>query len=138
MSRFTLLRGRLAPASVELTPDDDATDRRSFLRATTGVAAAAAVPVALLAGSDDVDATAARPANGVSIANPTTAQPESPVMAYVHDAKAGTVVIMAGTTQRTVKDRELVRRLTVATKKKKPKKRARRRATRRPTTSRKG
>lgn len=123
MSRF-IRRGRTAPAAVELAEDDGATDRRAFLRRSTGYAAAAAVPIALV-GSADADASAARPANGVTVADPAT-QPDSPLMAYVQDAKAGTVVIMTGTTQRTVKDRELVRRLTTTTKKKQPKKRAKR------------
>ncbi|WP_157260694.1 hypothetical protein [Patulibacter minatonensis] len=137
MSRFTR-RGRMAPGPVLLV-DDDSTDRRAFLRRSGGYAAAAAVPVALI-GATDADATASRPANGVAIKDPTTPQPDEPLMAYVHDAKAGTVVIMTGTTQRTVKDRELVRRLTTVTKKKPKakKRRAKRKPAKKPTTSKKG
>ncbi|MDO9407833.1 hypothetical protein [Patulibacter sp.] len=133
-------RGRLAAAPVDVLEDVGATSRRSFLRASGGYAAVAAVPTAAVLAAP-AGATSARPANGVPTANPTGTPPTEPVMAYVHDAKAGTVVIMTGTTERTVKDRELVRRLTVATKKRKPKKRATRRRTtaRRPSsTGRKG
>jgi len=101
----------------------------------------AAVPAAAVLAAP-ADATSARPANGTVAADPTGVPPDQPVMAYVQDARAGTVVIMTGTTQRTVKDRELVRRLTVVpTKRKRAKKRPakRRPAARKPsaTTSRK-
>jgi hypothetical protein len=128
------------PTAIEAVDPDVTTgsSRRSFLRATGGLGAgAAAVALPAAFGTASAGATAARPANGVAAPSPTTPQPAAPLMAYVHDARAGTVVIMTGDTQRTVKDRELVRRLTTVSKKKKPKKRAKRRP-RRPTTSRKG
>lgn len=128
------------PVATETADPDVLTgsSRRSFLRASGGLGAgAAAVALPAAFGTATAGATAARPANGVTLPSPTTPQPAAPLMAYVHDAKAGTVVIMTGDTQRTVKDRELVRRLTTATKKKQPKKRAKRKP-RRPTTNRKG
>lgn len=107
--------------------------RRSFLRTTGGVATVVAVPTAAVVMASPADATTARPANGARLPNPTTPVPDTPVMAYVHDRKAGTVVIMTGDTERTVKDRELVKRLTVVPPVKKKKRRAKRRRT--PTTA---
>jgi hypothetical protein len=131
-------RGRLAPAPVDVPEDAGATSRRSFLRSTGGYAAVATVPAAAVLAAP-ADATTAKPADGTVAANPTGVPPVQPLMAYVHDAKAGTVVIMTGTGERTVKDRELVRRLTVVPRKKKKRPAKRRPAARRPsTTGRKG
>ena len=98
------------------------TSRRGFLRASGGYAAGVAtvvgVPAALLL---EADADAAAPA-GKAIANPTSPVPNEPVMAYVHDAKRGTVVIMHGEVERTVQDFALVDKLLHTPKK--PKKRA--------------
>ncbi|UTI65155.1 hypothetical protein NBH00_02835 [Paraconexibacter antarcticus] len=95
------------------------TSRRAFLRRSggyaAGVAATVGVPTAVLL---EGDAQAAGPAPKV-VANPITPVPGGPVMAYVHDAKKGTVVIMSGTTERTVQDHDLVRRLLHAPKKQK-------------------
>jgi hypothetical protein len=107
----------------------DRSSRRSFLRTSGGVATVVAVPTAAAAMASPADATTARPANGARLANPTTPVPDTPVMAYVHDRKAGTVVIMTGGTERTVKDRELVKRLTVVPPVKKKKRPAKRRRT---------
>ena len=113
------------PQEPAVAPDAPGSSRRSFLRSSgeyaTGVAALVGVPTAALL---DSDADAAVPAATV-VANPAGVPPVSPVMAFVQDAKKGTVVIMAGTTERTVEDRELVRRLLVVpTKPKKKKKQA--------------
>lgn len=126
MPRFTRRRPNATTGSGDGTPD--ATDRRSFLRASGGLAAGAvvlAVPSGVLATS--ADAAPKTPAPGRPAADPETEAPDAPVMAYIHDRKAGTVVIMTGDKQRTVKDRELVRRLTVVPKKaRREKRRARR------------
>ena len=101
------------PQEPVVVPDAPGSSRRSFLRSSggyaTGVAALVGVPTAALM---DSDADAAVPAATV-VANPTGVPPVSPVMAFVQDAKKGTVVIMSGTTERTVQDPELVRRLLV-------------------------
>jgi hypothetical protein len=116
--------------------DEVGTSRRSFLRNTggyaAGVAGVIAVPAAVLL---EVDADAAVPAPK-TVANPTTPVPDGPVMAYVHDAKKGTVVIMSGTTERTVQDHDLVQRLLHApVKKKKAKAKAKRKHKRTPATT---
>lgn len=122
MSRFSIARP--TPRAPE-TDEGAQTDRRSFLRATGyvgGATALAAVPIAV-AVPDARAATA--PAAGKVAPNPGGRVPEQPVMAYVHDAKAGIVVIMTGTTERTVKDRELVERLLTVPRKKRRRRRSR-------------
>jgi hypothetical protein len=100
-------RRRVVSASEQHASEAQGTSRRSFLRSSSGVIAIAAVPAAAIAApSAEAAAGAATP-----VANPATPAPSQPVMAYVHDAKHGIVVIMSGTTERTVRDRELVRRL---------------------------
>lgn len=104
--------------------------RRSLLQRAGLVAGTAAVPGAVLVATSDADAAAVAPAKAVK--DPTDAQPAAPIMAYIHDRKKGTVVIMNGDHQRTVQDKELVRRLTVIPKKPKRKVvRRKRKATRR-------
>ena len=94
-------------ASAPQPPEGQGTSRRSFLRSSGGAVAIAAVPAAaIVASSADAATGAPKP-----IANPTSPAPSQPVMAYVHDAKHGIVVIMSGSTERTVRDPELVRRL---------------------------
>lgn len=119
------------------------TSRRSFLRASggyaTGVAAIVGVPAAVLLEAETAGAAVEKPK---VVPDPKTPVPDGPVMAYVHDAKKGTVVIMQGTTQRTVQDRALVEKLLHAPKK--PKKKAKKKAsqakrrTTRKTTTKKG
>ncbi len=97
------------------------------MRSSSGYAAGAAAVVGLPAAVLlDTDAEAATVAPK-SVKNPTTDVPEGPVMAYVHDAKKGIVVIMDGTEERSVQDRALVDKLLRAPKK--PRKRRRRRRT---------
>lgn len=120
-----------------LSKDDaSGTSRRSFLRSSGGYAAGVAtivgVPTAVLL---EADAEAAAPA-AKAVPNPTSPVPEGPVMAYVHNAKKGTVVIMSGTTERTVQDHDLVQRLLHPPKTKKKARRKHRRTLK--TTSTKG
>ena len=92
------------------------TSRRAFLRSSGGYAAGAAalvgVPTAVLLEASDAEAKVDRTTPPKAVANPTTPVPDEPVMAFIQDAKAGTVVIMSGTTQRTVQDHVLVGKLT--------------------------
>lgn len=120
--------------------EEQGTSRRSFLRSSggyaTGVAAVIAAPAAVLL---EADAAAAATQDAKVVADPKTPVPDGPVMAYVHDAKKGTVVIMTGTTQRTVQDRALVEKLLHAPKKPKKKaKKAKRRTARKMTTKKGG
>lgn len=111
------------------------TSRRAFLRSSSGYAAGAAaavgIPAAVLLETDAEAATVAPK----TVKNPTTDVPEGPVMAYVHDAKKGTVVIMKGTTERTVQDHSLVEKLLHAPKKPKKRRRSKHAATKRPTAT---
>ncbi len=111
------------------------TSRRAFLRSSGGYAAGAAtvvgIPVAVLLETDSEAATVAPK----TVKNPTTDVPEGPVMAYVHDAKKGIVVIMDGTNERTVQDRALVQKLLHAPKKPTKRRRPKRTARTRPTMS---
>jgi hypothetical protein len=83
--------------------------RRSFLQVSAGVAggAMAAAGPAALAG-EAAPATADRCRTVVS---PTTGVPREPVMAYVRDADAGEVTLVAGTRETTYRDPQLVKRL---------------------------
>ncbi len=108
------------------TTTTEGTSRRAFVRSSSGWAAGAAVtvgvPAAVLLETDAEAATVAPK----TVKNPTTDVPEGPVMAYVHDAKKGIVVIMDGTSERTVQDRALVEKLLHAPKKPKKRRRSRR------------
>lgn len=110
--------GRRGSRRAATAGDAAGTSRRSFLRSSggyaTGIAAAVGVPAALL-----LDAEAEAATTPKVVANPTSSVPAGPVMAYVHDAKKGTVVIMSGTRERTVQDHDLVARLLRAPKKQK-------------------
>lgn len=100
-------RRHVISASEPQRPAGQGTSRRSFLRSSGGAVATMAVPAsAIVTSSADAATGAPRP-----VANPTSPAPSHPVMAYVHDAKHGIVVIMSGATERTVRDPELVRRL---------------------------
>lgn len=82
--------------------------RRSFLQASAGMAggAMAVGAPAALAG----DAGAAEAACATVVA-PSTGVPREPVMAYVRDAVAGEVTLVAGTRETTYRDPALVKRL---------------------------
>lgn len=125
-----IYEGHRMPLFTRKTPPSTAaaggTSRRTFVRASSGYAAGAVavvgLPAAVLLETDAEAATAAPK----TVKNPTTDVPEGPVMAYVHDAKQGIVVIMDGTTERTVQDRALVDKLLRAPKKAKKAKKRRR------------
>lgn len=90
----------------------DGTSRRSFLRSSGSVAAVVAVPsAAVVIAVGDAEAATKASAPPRAIKNPTKPAPAQPVMAYIHDAKRGVVVIMHGDSERTVRDHELVSRL---------------------------
>ena len=77
--------------------------RLSFLKASAGTAAGAAaigVPIA----------SAISAGQGVPV-EPHGSTPREPVVAYVRDAERGEVTLMAGTSEVTYRDRNLVKRL---------------------------
>jgi hypothetical protein len=82
--------------------------RLSFIKtgavAAAGVGAAAIVPAA---------AAAAVEQKGVET-EPSGPNPPEPVMAYVRDERQGEVTVMRGTSERTYRDRALVKRLLAA------------------------
>jgi hypothetical protein len=87
--------------------------RRSFIKASAGVATGATVlgvPAAAVLGIPAAAAAAAGGADAVQVA-PATEDPAEPVMAYVHDAAKGEVTVLAGTQQVTYRDPALVKRL---------------------------
>ena len=108
----------------------EGSSRRAFLRSSGGYAAGAAalvgVPAAALLEATDAEAKVDRTTSPKAVPNPTTPVPDEPVMAFIQDAKAGTVVIMSGTSQRTVQDHVLVGKLTHTPKAKKTKAKKRR------------
>lgn len=111
--------GRAALASEAEQPGETDTSRRSFLRSSGAVAAIVAVPTAgFVATTAEADAAANRVAPARAVDNPEDAAPDQPVMAYIHDAHRGEVVIMNKDHQRTVVDHELVKRLTTVPPKK--------------------
>jgi hypothetical protein len=85
--------------------------RRSFIKASAGVATgAAAVGVPAAAALGIPAAALAGQAKAVAV-TPTSSAPEEPVMAYVHDAQRGEVTVLAGTSETTYRDSALVKRL---------------------------
>jgi len=85
--------------------------RRSFLK-TSAVTATGAVIAATPLAAAATGVGAATPAAAVT--DPTGAAPLEPVMAYVHNAQAGEVTILKGTSQTTYNDPALVKRLLTA------------------------
>ena len=85
--------------------------RRSFLKTSAATATGAVIAATPLAAAA-VGAEAATPAAAVT--DPTGAAPLEPVMAYVHNAQAGEVTILKGTSQTTYNDPALVKRLLTA------------------------
>lgn len=79
--------------------------RLSFLKTSAGVAAGMAAV--------GVPAAAAREEAGVET-DPSAPTPQEPVTAYVRDASRGEVTVLAGTSEKTYRDRVLVRRLMAA------------------------
>jgi hypothetical protein len=78
--------------------------RLSFLKAGAGAAAGAAaigVPAAVALSKDKQG----------EVTEPSSSNPQEPVMAYVRDADRGEVTVMSGTSETTYRDRSLVKRL---------------------------
>jgi hypothetical protein len=93
--------------------DGHGLSRRSFIKASAGVATGATVlgvPAAAVLGAPAAAAALEGGADAVEVA-PATADPAEPVMAYVHDAAKGEVTVLAGTQQATYRDPALVKRL---------------------------
>jgi hypothetical protein len=90
-----------------------ALNRRSFLQTSSGVAAGLA---AIAVPSSAVALAAASPAEAKpgQLVRPSGDLPDSPVMAYVHDAEKGDVTVVWGTTERTYRDPVLAKRLLAA------------------------
>jgi hypothetical protein len=85
-------------------------DRRTFIKASAGVATGAAavgIPAAAVLG---VPAALAAPGTPVSV-TPDSSPPQEPVLAYVHDAARGEVTVVSGTAETTYRDQALVKRL---------------------------
>ena len=78
-------------------------NRRSFLK-TAGVAAGAAAISA-------APAVAAATEPDAVPTTPSTPVPPEPIVAIVRDAGLGEVTVLAGTTEKTYKDRQLARRI---------------------------
>jgi hypothetical protein len=84
--------------------EDSSVTRLSFLKASAGAAAGAAaigVPAAAALSQQE-------PAR---VTEPSSPNPQEPVMAYVRDAERGEVTVMSGTSETTYRDRSLVKRL---------------------------
>ncbi len=79
--------------------------RLSFIKASAGAAAGVAAV--------GVPAAVARSRDGVET-EPSSPTPDEPVTAYVRDAKRGEVTVVAGTSEKTYRDRALVKRLLAA------------------------
>jgi hypothetical protein len=83
--------------------EDGGVTRLSFLKASAGAAAGAAaigVPAAAVLSNQKGEVT-----------EPSSPNPQEPVMAYVRDAERGEVTVMSGTSETTYRDRSLARRL---------------------------
>jgi hypothetical protein len=88
----------------EETPKGSGVTRLSFLKAGAGAAAGAAaigVPAAAALSADKKG----------EAAEPSSPNPQEPVMAYVRDAERGEVTVMSGTNETTYRDRSLAKRL---------------------------
>lgn len=89
--------------AAEKTPDTGVS-RLSFIKTSAGVAAGMAtvgVPAAIAHRREE---------NGVET-EPSAPTPAEPVTAYIRDVKRGEVTVMAGTSEKTYRDRALVKRL---------------------------
>jgi len=86
-------------------------DRRSFIKASAGVATGAAavgMPAAAVLGLPV--AALADKGKAVPVSS-DAAPPAEPVVAYVHDADRGEVTVLSGTEEITYRDPALVKRL---------------------------
>jgi hypothetical protein len=83
---------------------DGGVTRLSFLKASAGAAAGAA--------AIGVPAAAVLSNHGKGeVTEPSSENPQEPVMAYVRDAERGEVTVMSGTSETTYRDRSLAKRL---------------------------
>ena len=89
--------------AAEKTPDAGVT-RLSFIKSSAGVAAGMAAVGVPRAVADQREET------GVET-EPSAATPAEPVTAYVRNAERGEVTVIAGTGEKTYRDRALVKRL---------------------------
>ena len=81
--------------------------RQSFIKASAGVAAGMAAV--------GVPAAVARSGEGAAVpVEPSSPIPREPVVAYVRDAERGEVTVVSGTSERTYRDRALVKRMLAA------------------------
>jgi hypothetical protein len=95
------------------TPPVGGHDRRSFLKASGGVATGVAVTV-LPSAAVALASPAIAGAHGGQLGKPVEAHGDVPpetVMAYVHDAERAEVTVVAGTSQMTYRDPVLAKRL---------------------------
>jgi hypothetical protein len=84
--------------------------RRGFLQTSAGVATGVAVTAAPAVAAIALPAAAS--AAGPAVATqPSTPAPAQPIMAYLRDASASEVTVMAGTTETTYRDPVLAKRL---------------------------
>ena len=93
--------------------DEQGLSRRSFIKASAGVATGATVlgvPAAAVLGVPAAVAALEGGSGAVEVA-PSTAAPAEPLVAYVHDAGKGEVTVLAGTRQATYRDPALVKHL---------------------------
>jgi len=81
--------------------------RLSFIKSTGGVLAGAAGVVAPAAVANAVEPRAVE-------VRPQSATPREPVLAYVRDAGRGEVTVIAGTSEKTYRDRALAKRILAA------------------------
>ncbi len=85
-------------------------NRRSLIATSAGVAGTVAVTTIVPGAATIATADAA----STAIPAPTTPVPNHPVVAYVHDAGRGEVTVVSGASERTYRDRALVKRLLAA------------------------
>jgi hypothetical protein len=83
------------------SPEGGGLSRRTFIMTSAGVATAVGAPVAV----------ALHDQQHPVVTEPTTPTPSEPVIAYIRDAKRGELTVVAGTTETTYRDPELVRRI---------------------------
>ncbi|HEY6399703.1 MAG TPA: hypothetical protein VIX82_19835 [Solirubrobacteraceae bacterium] len=85
----------------EPSGDGGGLSRRTFIMTSAGVATAVGAPVAVALADKQHPV----------VTEPSAPTPREPVMAYIRDAKRGELTVVAGTTETTYRDPELVKRL---------------------------
>jgi hypothetical protein len=84
--------------------------RRSFIKASAGVAAGAAAVTAPAAIAAERVGRPSPP----KVIKPSSGLPKEPVTAYIRDASKGEITVMSGTRETTYRDQALVDRLMAA------------------------